>query len=172
MNALQNEFMKMAVPLAQSAQKRWGVPASVTIAQAILESSDERGWGQSDLARECNNFFGIKAGHGAAPDTYKVFSTHEYVHGQLETVPAEFVRYEDPAGSFDAHARLLAIAPRYRAAMAVCHDPAAFAAQLQACGYSTNPKYAQGLMAIVRDYDLTQYDIPPSPPAQAQEIAA
>ncbi len=57
MNAQQNAFLKMAVPGAQAAQKKWGVPASVTIAQAILES----GWGASSLAKQANNFFGIKA---------------------------------------------------------------------------------------------------------------
>ena len=56
---------------------RYSVPASVTLAQCILES----GWGQSRLAREANNFFGIKAEHLGQPDTYREFLTAEYVHG-------------------------------------------------------------------------------------------
>lgn len=171
MNAQQNEFLKMAVPLAQAAQRKYGVPASVTIAQAILESSNDLGWGQSQLAREANNFFGIKAAHLSAPDSYVTFSTHEFVHGSLESVQAEFARYDTPAESFDAHARLLAFAPRYKPAMAKRDDPAAFALALQQCGYSTNPRYASGLLALVRAYDLEQYDVPPEDPAAAAALS-
>lgn len=172
MTEKQNAFLKMAVPAAQAAQRRWGVPASVTIAQAILESSNVLGWGQSELAREANNYFGIKAAHGAAPECYMELPTHEYVNNQLEPIDAQFARYPDIAESFDAHAKLLAVARRYRPAMAVAHDPASFALQLQRCGYSTSPTYAASLTKLMRLYDLEQYDVPPEDPAAAQEVAA
>jgi flagellum-specific peptidoglycan hydrolase FlgJ len=173
-NAQQNAFLKMAVPLAQAAQKKWGVPASVTITQAILESSNAAGWGQSQLAREANNFFGIKAEHLNDPETYIELPTTEFVHGEVEHIEAGFERYIDPQDSFDDHARLLATAKRYAPAMAERADSDTFACRLQTCGYSTSPTYAKQLIAIMRLYDLTQFDIPPEDPAaaQAQEAAA
>lgn len=163
MNAEQNAFLKMAVPAAQYTHKTYGVPASITIAQAILES----GWGRSSLARECNNFFGVKAEHNAAPGSYEEFPTTEFVDGARVSIDAAFAKYPSPTLGFAAHARLLALAPRYRAAMAVASEPERFAQQLQACGYSTNPFYAQSLMQLVKEFDLTQYDIQPDPPAVA-----
>src|ERR1039458_8854383 len=68
------------VAAAQAAQRKWRVPASVTLAQWIFESS----WGTSELARTANNYFGIKAHQGAAPGTYCEFITPEFVDGQRE----------------------------------------------------------------------------------------
>ena len=163
MTAQQSGFLKMAVPLAQAAQRRWGVPASVCLAQAILES----GWGYSRLSRDCNNFFGMK-GAGAGTVTLR---THEYLGGNLEEVSAQFSRYDSPADSFDDYARLLAGDPRYLPAMRVAGDPEQFAAQLALCGYSTNARYGAILLALMQRYDLTQYDITPDDPAKAAHAA-
>jgi flagellum-specific peptidoglycan hydrolase FlgJ len=152
----QNAFLRLAVPAAQAAQRRYDVPASVTIAQAILESSNALGWGQSQLAKE----------------HYIELPTREYLQNHIELIEAKFARYENPEDSFEAHARLLAIAHRYMPAMAACHDPELFAIKLQVCGYSTNPSYGVTLNKLIKDYDLTQYDVPPSDPARAQEVAA
>jgi flagellum-specific peptidoglycan hydrolase FlgJ len=157
MNAQQNTFLRLVVPPAQAAQRKWGVPASVTIAQAILESSNQLGWGQSQLAREANNYIELP--------------THEYIHGVCELVEADFARYQDAGESFDAHARLLATASRYAPAMAVRSDPASFAGKLQSCGYSTSPTYASMLTKLISIYDLTQYDIQPED-GPAKEVAA
>jgi flagellum-specific peptidoglycan hydrolase FlgJ len=171
-NAQQNAFLRLAVPAAQAAQRKYDVPTSVTVAQAILESSNTLGWGQSQLAKEANNFFGIKATDLQNPEHYIELPTHEYLQNHLELIEAKFARYEDPAESFDAHARLLAIAHRYMPAMACCHDPELFSIKLQQCGYSTNPSYGVTLNKLIKDYDLTQYDIPPSDPAKSAEVAA
>ena len=172
MNALQTAFLRLAVPAAQAAQRKYDVPTSVTVAQAILESSNALGWGQSQLAKEANNFFGIKATDLKDPEHYIELPTHEYIHNHLDLVEAKFARYEDPAESFDAHARLLAIAHRYMPAMACCHDPEGFCIRLQQCGYSTSPSYGVTLAKLINDYDLIQYDVPPSDPAQSAEVAA
>src|SRR5579883_1786705 len=161
MNQQQSDFLQSVVPAAQSSQRVYGVPASITIAQAILES----GWGQSALAKQCNNFFGIKAMAHAAPDSYEEFPTTEFVDGRRTSVMAAFSKFPSPGMCFAAHARLLALAPRYRAAMAVRNDVMDFARQLQRCGYSTNPDYAALLMSLVKEHDLTQYDVQPEPPA-------
>lgn len=172
MNAQQNTFLRLAVPAAQQAQRRYGVPASVTVAQAILESSNSLGWGQSQLAKEANNFFGIKATDPANPEHYIELPTHEYLNNHLEMIEAKFARYEDPSESFDAHARLLAVAHRYEPAMHAANDPELFCVRLQQCGYSTNPSYGVTLFKLIKEFDLTQYDVPPDGPAQSQEVAA
>lgn len=174
MNQLESEFLKSAVPAAQASQRATGVPASITLAQAILES----GWGQSKLARVAFNFFGVKATHLDNPETYVEMPTTEDSHGSVSHILAKFERYASPAESFAAHAALLANSQRYQPAMAVCHDPAKFALQLQQCGYSTLENsyglkiYAARLMSLVQEFDLTQYDLQPDPPAAAQEKAA
>lgn len=165
MNNQQNAFLVKIVPDAQNSQNHWGVPASVTIAQAIEESSDQKGWGQSSLALLANNYFGIKGTHLLEPDTYIKEPTHEYIAGKLQEVDADFERYPSVGASFDAHAQLLATALRYKPAMAARSDPESFCIQLQKCGYSTNPNYAVDLWRCIQDYDLTQYDLPPAPAA-------
>jgi flagellum-specific peptidoglycan hydrolase FlgJ len=156
------------VPAAQATQKKWRVPASITLAQWIFEST----WGTSQLAVKANNFFGIKASHLAAPETYEEFPTHEYISGKRVLVEALFERYFDAADSFDDHGCLLATARRYRFAMASVAVPNTFASCLQAAGYSTSPTYASGLVTAMRYYDLYQFNLPPDEPAKVQEAAA
>lgn len=178
MNETQSKFLQMAVSAAQASQKLTGIPASITIAQAILES----GWGQSALARQANNFFGIKATAHLDPSKYAAFETSEFVDGRKTSIVAKFARYASPADSFAAHARLIADSWRYKSAMSYCAKPELFAHALQQCGYSTledaegNHIYAQRLMELVNEFDLTQYDLPPTPEvpaaAQANEKAA
>lgn len=168
MDAEQGEFFAMAVPAAQYCQRTYRVPTSITLAQAILES----GWGKSKLAEECNNFFGVKAAHNAAPDSYQEFTTNEFLEGREESIHADFAKYPSITTGFAAHARLLSLAPRYKPAMDAAANPEQFAQRLQTCGYSTDPLYATKLMQLVRLYDLTQYDLEPEPPAQADRLAA
>lgn len=139
-------------PLATSSQQRYGVPASVTIAQAILESS----WGRSALTQQARNWFGIKAREG---ERYKAFSTAEYFQGKRQIVPAKFRDFVSDGECFDEHGRLLAMSKRYAPAMAVADDPLAFAAKLQQCGYATDPMYANELAALINQYNLTRFDV-------------
>lgn len=166
MNSKQMLFLRSVYAAAQASMRAFGVPASVTIAQAILES----GWGTTGLALRANNFFGIKAFAHSDPDQYIEFPTAEYVNGQRVMVEADFAKYLSPQDSFVAHARLLACAARYAPAMAVRTDPESFARALQACGYSTSPTYASMLIALMQEFDLTQYDI--APPAATPAVQA
>nr|NLI51580.1 hypothetical protein [Propionibacterium sp.] len=147
-------FISRVAPAALASQQRTGVPASVTIAQAILES----GWGQSQLTRRANNYFGIKCTAKASPTQRGcvALSTAEYVRGRRVTVVARFRAYANAQGSFEDHARLLA--SRYRSAMAVTHHPETFARRLQSAGYATDPRYATRLIALMRQYRLDRYD--------------
>jgi flagellum-specific peptidoglycan hydrolase FlgJ len=167
LTAAQILFLQKAATAARAAQGLTGIPASISIAQAILES----GWGRSGLAMEANNYFGIKARQS---DDYAEFPTAEFENGVKEEVMAKFARYPSPIESFQSHAALLLTLPRYKPCMECKRDPAAFAQQLQRCGYSTSPTYADSLMGLVREFNLTQYDNPPEPTTQAntQEKAA
>lgn len=169
MTQTESEFLKGTVSAAQRTQQKYGVPASITLAQAILES----GWGKSALARLAHNYFGIKATSHTAPEDYIEFPTHEFVDGRSIPTMAKFARYATAKESFEAHAELLAHARRYRPAMDFVNRPADFARQLQLCGYSTSPIYAAKLMRLVNQFDLTQFDVPgPDDPAGAEREVA
>jgi flagellum-specific peptidoglycan hydrolase FlgJ len=160
-------------PMAHASQLKTGVPASITLAQAILESSDRKGnWGCSGLALQCNNFFGIKARHlkGVAIEDYKEFLTTEYdAGGKPHAEEADFARFKSVQESFDRHAQLLSTAKRYQPAMDVKNDPLYFATKLRECGYATDPGYPNKLTKLMRDYpDILKFDAPDQPAALKQ----
>lgn len=103
-------FIAACVPGAQASQRRYGVPASATIAQAILESA----WGRSDLATKANNYFSIKCGVTPSPHQIGCVdkATWEHVDGADITVTASFRRYASMADSFLDHGLFLT-RPRY-----------------------------------------------------------
>ncbi len=153
-------WLKTMVTPALLSQREHGVPASVTLAQCILESN----WGTSQLARRCNNFFGVKAIQG---EQYEEFTTREVVSGRSVVELARFAKYPSAIESFEAHARLLATCSRYAPAMRLRDNSAQFAVALKLCGYSTEPTYPQRLGELVVQFHLTQYDtLLPTPPAQ------
>jgi flagellum-specific peptidoglycan hydrolase FlgJ len=166
MNVREMLFLRQVVPAAQASMKVSGVPASVTIAQAILES----GWGATSLAATANNYFGIKSAHLGDPETYVAFQSAEYEHGQRVIELADFEKFPTVTDCFEDHAALLSQASRYKPAMTVRANAAEFARQLQACGYSTNrpplaekpPYYSDVLIALMNEFDLTQYDVQPN----------
>lgn len=136
---------------AQQAAKVSGVPASITMAQAILES----GSGNSGLARNANNFFGIKAnGWDGKTVTMK---TGEYRGGKNVTESASFRAYTSPTESFIDHANFLKKNSRYKKIFTMT-DPYKIADELQRAGYATDPNYANKLKQIIKTYDLTKYD--------------
>ena len=141
-----------------AAQSRYGVPAAVTIAQAI----DESGWGQSALAIRDHNLFGIK---GTGPAGSDALPTREYENGQWVTVTAQFRVYHNVAESIADHSELLATGPSYQHAMANRHIPDAFATNLTGV-YATDPQYGSTLITIMKLYNLYRYDASTAPAAQ------
>ena len=133
-------------------QSRYGVPAAVTIAQAI----DESGWGQSALAIRDHNLFGIK---GTGPAGTDMLPTQEYQNGQYVTVTAPFRVYHNVAESIADHGHLLATGSSYQHAMADRHLPDAFATDLTGV-YATDPQYGSNLIAIMKLYNLYRYSAP------------
>ena len=184
LSGTQLSFLLRVTPPALESEREYGIPACITIAQAILESSTPQfGWGSSSLFRLANNPFGIKYSHrstvspSSTPPTgpqaekgeeveedsgFVEASTWEVVNGVKEQAPAQFQRFPSLAEAFRAHARLLR-SPRYRRAYEVRHDWKQFAEKLgprrsehdpDHCGYSTNPSYSALLASLVRVYRL------------------
>ena len=159
--AAQQAFISLVAPGAIAAQQRYGIPAAVTIAQAI----DESGWGQSELATADHNLFGIKGTGPAGSDTRP---TQEYENGIWVTRTAPFRVYHNIAESIADHSQLLATDPAYQHAMAARHVPDAFAAALTGV-YATDPDYGSNLIALMRLYNLYRYDS--ATPTAAQAVA-
>ena len=161
----QQAFISLVAPGAIAAQQRYGVPAAVTIAQAIEESA----WGRSGLAAQYHNLFGIK---GDGPAGSVSLPTSEYIGGKWESVDAQFRTYHNDAESIADHAELLATSGYYTRAMADRGVPDAFANDLTGV-YATDPDYGANLIALMKLYNLYQYDssASTSPAASAPSAA-
>ncbi|WP_314427731.1 LysM peptidoglycan-binding domain-containing protein [Leuconostoc lactis] len=155
LSAAQAAWLRTAVVDAQAATAGTGVLASVTVAQAILES----GWGQSALASApYHNLFGIKKGYGWAGAVVNM-NTSEFENGKWVTVVAPFRAYGSQMASFQDHTNFLLANSRY-AANGVINAPnyIAMATGLQAAGYATAPTYASALINLVERYNLQSLD--------------
>jgi flagellum-specific peptidoglycan hydrolase FlgJ len=160
----QQAFISLIAPGAVAAQQRYGVPASVTIAQAIEESA----WGQSSLAARYHNLFGIK---GSGPAGSVTLPTQEYENGSWVTIDAQFAVYHNDAESVADHAELLATSGYYTRAMADRAQPDAFANDLTGV-YATDPDYGANLIALMKLYNLYQYDTAPAAASAATNPAS
>lgn len=140
------EFLSSATAAARRCSAWSGLPAGITVAQAALESA----WGQSQLARDAHNYFGIKA-HGAHP--FITLPTTEVVHGQSLRTAARFARYASMEECFADRDRLICASRLYAEACACAHDPEAFVRAL-AQHWATDPQYADKLLAVWRENQL------------------
>lgn len=159
------EFITKMAPLAVKDMAKSGILASVTLAQAILES----GWGSSELAVNALNFFGMKtrlSGNRWEGSTWDgtVYSkiTKEFENGQYVDVRADFRKYKDVADSVADHSAYLNGAMngtilRYKG-LAWEKDPRTAITIIKAGGYATAPDYVEKVMNIITKYDLTAYD--------------
>ncbi len=141
------------VSAAQRTQTEWGVPASVTIAQWMLES----GWGRH-MPQDSNNPFGIKAGRGQPSVSA---TTHEEVNGRMVRITAQFRKFDSLDEAFSAHGRLLATHPAYAQARTHLNDPDAYADALTH-HYATDSGYGRMLRQEMRAYNLHQFDQVPA----------
>jgi hypothetical protein len=149
------EFIDAVGRAAQHSRKSSGVPASVTVAQAILESD----WGRSRLSRQGNNLFGIKAlGSVSGPAGVVTLSTWEHLNGGDVVVQAPFKAYYTLEQSIDDHGTFFTRNKRYASALAVANDARAFARAIQAAGYATDPGYADKLIGLMDRYNLYRFD--------------
>ncbi|MDI6666569.1 LysM peptidoglycan-binding domain-containing protein [Leuconostoc falkenbergense] len=155
LTATQSAWLNTAVTDAKAATAGTGVLASITVAQAILES----GWGQSALASApYHNLFGIKQGTGWQ-GTIVNMKTSEYVNGKWVTVLAPFRSYSSQMASFQDHTTFLLSNSRYAANGVInAKNYVTMANGLQAAGYATAPTYASTLINLVKRYNLQALD--------------
>lgn len=145
-------FLDKFAAAAIESQQQTGVPASVTLAQALLES----GRGKSGLTIKALNFFGIK---GTGPAGSVLMRTREVnPHGQVFFINAPFRKYHTAAESFADHGQFFIKNPRYKKALAVKNDAHAFAREIQKAGYATDPHYAKVIIGIIDKHGLTRFD--------------
>lgn len=145
--------------IIESCQKHNLIP-SPTIAQAILES----GWGDSQLAKEANAIFGIKAGAGWEGKKY-LKQTSEYQNGQYVTVQSYFRAYDSWDESIVDHTNFLIGNKRYNNLVGV-RDYAQYCQLLQSDGYATAPNYAETLIELIEKYNLVRFDAADSSPGE------
>ena len=136
------------ITAARAAWHKWKVPASVSLAQWIVES----GWGAHEPDGS-NNPFGIKA---VAGQPHVDARTHEFTHGRYVPITAHFAKFASVADAFDAHAKLLATRAAYRPSMQA-KTAEDFAERLTRV-YATDPTYGHKLVALMRDHGLEKYD--------------
>ncbi|WP_159106707.1 glycoside hydrolase family 73 protein [Streptomyces rishiriensis] len=155
----QQQFLSDAVSAGRASQAEFQVPASVTIAQAILES----GWGAKHMGN-ANNYFGIKAQTrngqvtwGSIATGYVTVPTREVINGQSVTVQANFRSYNSMTDSFRDHGAFLRNNSNYAPAFKTS-DGIAFARAVAAGHYATDPHYADALVRIIQQQNLLQYD--------------
>lgn len=133
--------------IAIEEMNKYGIPASIKLAQAILESGN----GNSDLATRANNHFGIKCG-----GTWSGRSVTK-----SDDNPNDCFRvYDNPEQSFRDHSQFL-LRKRYEKLFQLSkNDYKGWARGLKDAGYATNPRYPQLLIDLIERYNLQQYDIP------------
>jgi LysM repeat protein len=132
--------------LAVREMHQTGIPASITLAQGILESR----YGQSRLAKEANNHFGIKCNDNwDGPVVYKA-----------DDNPNDcFRKYRNPEQSYEDHSKYLTSSSRYDHLFELdITDYKRWARGLKKAGYATNPTYHRELIKIIERYELYRYD--------------
>jgi flagellum-specific peptidoglycan hydrolase FlgJ len=145
-NGTVNDYIANYKDVAMSNMKSYGIPASIILAQGILES----GAGKSSLAVTANNHFGIKC-----HNDWK----GESVLKDDDAAQECFRKYNDPAESFKDHATFLTGRNRYASLFELSKDDyEAWAKGLRLAGYATDPNYPQKLISYIESYELYQYD--------------
>ncbi|PVH25657.1 glucosaminidase domain-containing protein [Sphingobacterium corticibacter] len=140
-----NAYIERYKSIAIAEMNQYGIPASIKLAQALLESGN----GNSYLATQANNHFGIKCGG--------------VWRGRSITRPDDgpndcFRVYNNPDDSFRDHSQFL-LRKRYEALFTLKKDDyKGWAHGLKKAGYATNPRYAYLLIDLIERYDLHQYD--------------
>jgi flagellum-specific peptidoglycan hydrolase FlgJ len=141
-----NNYITQFKEIAKHNMKEHGVPASITLAQAILES----GAGTGALCLKANNHFGIKC--------HKEWQGESVSHD--DDAPKEcFRKYDDPSQSFTDHSLFLTSRPWYAPLFKLQkNDYKGWSYGLKKSGYATDPKYPNKLIGIIEKYHLQQID--------------
>lgn len=145
-NAAYNAYIKEYTHLAIEQMQQYKIPASITLAQGLLES----GAGRSALAKKSNNHFGIKC-----HSTWRGKKTYYDDDAKGEC----FRVYSSVRDSYEDHSQFLKSGPRYASLFKLAiTDYKGWARGLKKAGYATDPSYANRLISIIEDYELYKYD--------------
>ncbi len=139
------EYIAEFAPIAKEEMRLYDIPASITLAQGILES----GAGVGDLSRRANNHFGIKCHDWSGPKVYH----DDDRRGEC------FRKYKDAKYSYRDHSLFLTERRRYAALFDLSKDDyKGWAKGLRKAGYATDRKYPDKLIGIIERYELYKYD--------------
>ncbi|MBR1570803.1 MAG: glucosaminidase domain-containing protein [Bacteroidales bacterium] len=144
--SVQEQYIEKFAPVAVAEMHRSGVPASITLAQGLLES----GSGRSTLAVKGNNHFGIKCHSNWKGAT---------IHADDDRRNECFRSYKSADESFRDHSDFLRYSDRYKFLFELDRtDYKGWAYGLKQAGYATDPSYASKLIKYVEDYNLSRFD--------------
>lgn len=144
-----SEYVEKYAEFAIEQQRKYGIPASVTLAQGILESAN----GKSQLSRECNNHFGIKANKSwlDAGGQYGLYTD--------DRPNEKFCKYASVGDSYEHHSQILRNSSRYAACFQLQPtDYKGWCRGLEHGGYATAGTYANSLISVIERMDLAKYD--------------
>lgn len=145
-NKSYNDYIDTYKDIAVDHMKKYKIPASITLAQGLLES----GAGRSSLTQSSNNHFGIKC-----HNDWKGQKVYKADDGPNDC----FRKYKKAEDSFDDHSRFLVEKPRYKSLFSLkITDYQGWAKGLQQCGYATDKAYANKLIKLIEDYELFLHD--------------
>lgn len=145
----QEVFISKLIKPAQVCQLKYRVLSSLTISQAILES----GWGESELAIQAHNLFGIKGDYNGFSYTKL---TKEWDGTNYVTVSANFKKYPNILSSVEDHALFLQKSRYAKVLESTSYKQAT--EEVWKAGYATAPDYPQKLQRIIEQYSLNHYD--------------
>ena len=140
-----DDYITIFAPIAQEEMRLYAIPASITLAQGILESAS----GKGRLAVEANNHFGIKC--------------HEWTGAKIyhddDAAQECFRKYNDAKYSYRDHSLFLTNRSRYQKLFQFdIHDYQSWAKELRAAGYATDRRYPDKLISLIERYQLYKYD--------------
>ena len=145
-NSAYQQYIDQYKDIAIEQMQRYHIPASITLAQGLLES----GAGRSELTRNSNNHFGIKCNNNW---------TGRRTYHDDDAKNDCFRVYDSAYESYEDHSKFLSGNQRYRQLFQLkATDYKGWAKGLKACGYATSPVYAEKLIEIIQLYKLYQYD--------------
>lgn len=146
---LQHDFVRRITPYASQVSKETGIPVSLMVGQAALES----GWGQHEIrmsdGSNSHNLLGIKTGSNWDGKIAETMTT-EYRNGKAEKQIGQFRAYDSYIDAFRDYANLLRNNPRYAQVLADGQITPDTAYALQKAGYATDPNYADKLSKVLR----------------------
>ncbi len=153
------QYLQVCAPLAIREMHHTGIPASIKLGQALLESR----FGSSPLAQQANNHFGIKAEPKWDNQPRHCLYSYEWSprRGRMIPVLSCFRHYKNIADCYMGHSEFLMQRPHYAPLFQLAsNDIEGWAKGLQEAGYATDPTYAEKLLQVIQKYQLERFDQP------------